>query len=377
MKDNVNSISAVPDERQITPKENMVISIEGGVKILEDLEVRAEYASSGITQDTRADALSGGNRNLTGLFLSNRASTEYFSAIRAGLDYGVRNSNIGLAYERVEPGYETLGAYFFNNDLESITLNGSTKSFDNTMNVVLNIGYQRDDLNNQRQQTSKRTVGSLNLSYNPSEIFTITASYSNFNTFTNARLNQFEDINDDNLLDDEAQLLEYKQLSQNANININYLLSKKEEIHQNLNMNYALADVSNAEDGVIRIGNASTFHNANLAYSLGFPTKGMNISVALNATLNTIGRDESTTWGPSLGINNKFLDNTLNTSFGISHNRSNGIEVDTQITNLRTTVSYLLKKKHSFNLNAIQLFKNLSSGRNRELTITLGHSYSF
>nr|WP_299172760.1 hypothetical protein [uncultured Allomuricauda sp.] len=376
-KDDVSSISTVPDEKQITPKENMVLSIEGGYKVLDDLEIRAEYASSGITQDIRADAIAGVKRNLAGLFLNSRASTEYFAAIRAGLDYGIKNSSIGLAYERVEPGYETLGAYFFNNDLESITLNAATRIFKNALNVAFNIGYQRDDLNNQKQQTSNRTVGSLNLSYNPSEVFTIVASYSNFSTFTNARLNQFEDINNGELLDDEAQLLDYKQLSQNANVNINYVFSKQETINQNLSFNYALADVSNAEGGVVRIGGVSTFHNANVAYTLGLPSRGMSITTAMNGTLNTIGRDESTTWGPTLVVNNKFFENTMNTSFGISHNRSNGISANTQISNFRATISYVLKKKHSFNLNAIQLFKNLGSGKNQEITITLGHSYNF
>lgn len=376
-KDDINSIGVVPDEQDVTPKENLVLSLEGSYKILENLQANAAYATSGMTQDLRADVLDSRPSNMAGLFLRNRTSTEYFGAFRAGLNYSLEKSTLGVAYERIAPGYETLGAYFFNNDFENITLNTSTVLFNDKLNLAFNIGYQQDDLKDQKKRSMNRTVGSVNASYNASELLTMTASYSNFTTFTNAKVNQFEVINDDNLLDDQYDVLDYKQLSQNANININYILSKKEDLQQNLNVNYALADVSNAEDGVVRLGNASTFHNGNVSYTLGFPNKGMNVTTALNGTLNTIGTENSSTWGPTLNINNKFLENTLNTIFGASYNTSNSSMAKTSVTNLRANLSYVLKEKHNFHLNVIQLFKNLSKGNTHELTITFGHSYSF
>ena len=376
-KDNPNSIGTIPSEQEIAPKENMVLGFEGSYKIMEDLQINVEYAASAITQDMRAEELNVNKGNLAGLLLYKRASTQYFNAIRAGLDYGINKSKLGVAYERIAPGYETLGAYFFNNDFENITLNTSTSLLDGKVNLALNIGYQRDDLNNQKKSSMNRTVGSLNATYNASESMTITGSYSNFTTFTNTKLNQFDVINDDNLLDDELEMLDYKQLSQNANLNINYILSKDESFQQNLNINYALADVSNAQDGVVRIGNVSTFHNGNISYTMGFPNKGMNITTALNGTLNTVGTGNSKTWGPTLNINKKFFENTLNTNLGVSHNTSNSNMMQTNVTNVRANASYILKEKHNFHLNVIQLFKNLSTGNTTELTLTFGHSYSF
>lgn len=376
-KDDINSIASVPDEQEITPKENVVLSLEGSYKIMENLQMNAAYATSAITQDLRALPLRIKSGGLAGLLLKKRTSTQYFDAIRAGLDYSFDKSTLGVAYERIAPGYETLGAYFFNNDFENITLNASTVLFDTKLSLTFNIGYQRDDLKNQKERAMNRTVGSLNATYNASELLTITGSYSNFTTFTNSKVDQFEVINDDNLLDDAYDVLDYKQLSQNANINLNYILSKKEELQQNLNVNYALADVSNSEDGVVRIGNASTFHNGNVAYTLGFPNKGMNVTTALNGTLNTVGTENASTWGPTLNVNNKFLENTLSTNFGVSHNTSNSKTAKTSVTNLRANLSYVLKEKHNFNLNVIQLFKSLPTGNRNELTITFGHSYSF
>ena len=372
-KDNSNSISTVPDDKGITPKENLVVSIEGSFKVLENLEIKAEYASTAITQDLRADTNGDNGEGLAGLFFNNRGSTEYHNAIKAGFDYSFGKSSLGVAYERIDPGYETLGAYFFNNDLENITLNSGTTLLQDKLNLSFNIGYQRDDLENQKEQATNRTVGAINATYNASEKLTITAMYSNFSTFTNARVNQFDNINDDNLLDNTNEQFDYKQLSQNANVNVNYVIAKGEDLQQNLNINYALADVVNEQGGIVRIGDASTFHNANASYTLGFPKKSMNITAAFNGTINTIGREDATIWGPTLSVNKKFLDNKLNTNFGASYNTSDN-QSSTCVTNFKANATYVYKEKHNFNLNAIQLFKSLPSVSNQELTITFGYN---
>ncbi|WP_298778389.1 hypothetical protein [uncultured Polaribacter sp.] len=376
-KDNINSIALVPDEKGVTPKENLVISIDGSYKVMEGLEVKAEYASTAITQDLRAETSNEDGQGLAGLLFNNRASTEYYKALKAGFDYSFGKSTVGVAYERIDPGYETLGAYFFNNDFENITLNYSSTLFKDKINYSFNIGYQRDDLENQKEQTTSRTVGSVNATYTASDKLTITGSYSNFSTFTNARVNQFDNINDDNLLDNIDEQFDYKQLSQNANINVNYVLSKKEDLQQNLNLNYALADVANEQDGIVRIGDASTFHNMNTSYTLGFPKQSLNITTALNGTLNTIGRENATTWGPTLSLNKKFFENKLNSSFAASYNTSDTQSGTTSVTNFRASASYVYKEKHNFNLNAIQLFKTLPTANNQDLTITFGYNYTF
>ena len=376
-KDNINSIAIIPDEKGITPKENLVVSVESSYKIREGLEVKAAYASTAITQDLRAEASNDNGQGLAGILFNNRGSTEYYTALKVGFDYNFGRSSVGVGYERIDPGYETLGAYFFNNDFENITLSSSTTLFKEKLNLSFNIGYQRDDLENQKEQATSRTVGAINATYTATEKLTITGSYSNFSTFTNARVNQFDIINDDNLLDNISDALNYKQLSQNANVNVNYVISKKEDLQQKLNLNYALADVSNEQGGIVRIGDASTFHNVNAAYTLGFPKRSLNVTAAANGTINTIGREDASTWGPTLSLNKKFFKNKLNTGFAASYNTSDNQSGSTSVTNFRANASYVYKEKHNFNLNAIQLFKALPTAKNQDLTITFGYNYSF
>ncbi|PHN99564.1 hypothetical protein CSC82_33360, partial [Rhodobacteraceae bacterium 4F10] len=205
----------------------------------------------------------------------------------------------------------------------------------------------------------------------------ITGSYSNFSTYTNNKLDQFEIINDDNLLDNQAERFNYKQLSQNANVNVSYILENSKNRRQNLNTNYSLATVANAENGIVRIGNGSTFHNFNTSYTLGLPQRKINITSALNTTYNTIGRDEAYTWGPTVAVNKKFLKDKLNTTFSTSYNQNNSKTNKTSATNFRLNTNYVYREKHNFNLSAIQLFRNTSLKNTQDLTVTFGYNYAF
>ncbi|MDC1162109.1 hypothetical protein OAT18_01570 [Tenacibaculum sp.] len=375
-KDEINSISVIPEEKKVLPKENLVLSMSGAVTVTEGLRFKGEYASTAITQDLRAEETNSGS-GIAGALFNNRASTEYYKAFKTEMEYSFDTYRFGVGYERIDPGYQTLGAYYFNNDFENITLNGATSLFQNKISLSFNIGYQRDDLANQKESKTSRTVGSVNATYALNKKVNITGSYSNFSTFTNNKLDQFEIINDDNLLDNQEQRFNYKQLSQNANVNVSYILESTKNRRQNLNTNYSLATVANENGGIVRIGDGSTFHNFNASYTMGLPNKKMNITSALNTTYNTIGRDDSFAWGPTLAVSKKFYKDKLNTTFSTSYNQSKNKTSTSSATNLRANANYIYKEKHNFNLSAIQLFRANSNRNTQDLTITFGYNYAF
>ncbi len=377
-KDDQNSIDSIPEARNITPKENLVLSVNGEVRISKNYVVQAEYASSAITQDTRASKSKTTGLSIAGAFLDNRSSTEYHSAIKTRLGYTLKSINLGVGYERIDPGYETLGAYFFNNDFENITLDLANTFLKNKLSITLNIGYQRDNLSAQKANSTNRTIGSVTAQAMFSERLSLLGSFSNFTTYTNTRPNQFDDVNDADLLDEQVEELNYRQLSRNATLSMNYVLSNKKTFIQNLAINYALNDVANEQDGNVRIGDVSSFHNVSCAHTINFPKNDVSISTAINATYNTIGREESTTWGPTLSIGKHFFNKTLISRMGGSYNQSSGISGNSRITNFRLNLGYVLLEKHNFNLNAVQLFKSVDQDKNfNEFTATFGYNYSF
>jgi len=199
-KDDQNSIDVIPEARNIVPKENLVLSIDGEVRIAKKYSVQAEYASTAISQDIRATQSETTDFSLAGVFFNGRSSTEYHTAIKTRFGYTLRSMNLGVGYERIDPGYETLGAYFFNNDFENITLDLANTFFKNKLSIALNIGYQRDNLSNLKANSTNRNIGSVNMQAVLSERLSLVGSFSNFTTYTNTRPNQFDDVNDADLL---------------------------------------------------------------------------------------------------------------------------------------------------------------------------------
>ncbi|WP_282164710.1 hypothetical protein [Cellulophaga baltica] len=376
--DNQNSIAINPDEQGVFPKENLVLDVEGRVALNNDLELNATYATTILTQDLRAQETSETTKGVLRKLFNNRASTEYYNAYKLGVKYSMYEATLGIDYERVAPGYETLGAYFFNNDFENITLNLSRPLFNHKVNLNFNVGYQRDDLEDQKANPTSRFVGAINATYTPSERLSLTGSYSNFSTYTNVRSNQFEDINDANLLDNVVDTLNYKQVSQNANLNINYILSSTKTKNENLNLNYNVSDISNAQGGVVRVGDASVFHNFSTAYTYGIKELYLNITPAVHGTYNTIGLEDAITWGPTISVKKGFLNNELKSVLSSSYNTAKNTSGTIKTTNLRGGVSYVYLEKHNLSLNAIQLFRSTPSVSGlKEFTATLAYNYSF
>ncbi len=377
-KDDQTSIDSIPEAKGVLPQENLVISVEGEVKLGKSFSLQAEYASTAITRDTRSEETDLSEVSPIAAIFNNRASTEYYNALRTRLGYAIGRVNLGLGYERIDPGYETLGAYFFNNDFENITLDVSNTFFKDKLTLAINIGYQRDDLDNLKANNTNRTIGALNATLALSERLNIAGSYSNFTTFTNIKPNQFDEINDADLLDEQIEELDYKQLSQTATMTISYSLSQQETSRQNLTLNYALNDVANEQGGIVRLGDASTFHNMNLGHTIDFSERNLSISTSVNGTYNTIGREEATTWGPTVSIGKRYFEKTLNTRLSAGYNTSNSSTAKTNIANFRGAVTYTLKERHNFNLNGVQLFRSGgSNGDLSEFTATFGYNYAF
>lgn len=379
-KDAVNSLDVAPDIKGVLPQENLVLSVNASVKIYKNIEVYGEYANSLLTNDLRANEKIS-NGGLSGTFLTGNASTETFDALNGGINLNLKNMMIGIRYEKVDPNYRTLGAYYFTNDLENITLNTTFNLLQGKVTFAGNIGRQRDNLDNTKLKETSRWVGSANVNVKISEKLMLVTSYSNFTMFTNNQLNQFTNINDNPLLIQQPMdSIDYKQISQNVNMNLNYTISNSKELTQNLNMNYSLNDMVNKENDIIRKGNISRFHNANINYAIGFPNQKLSVAASVNYTNSYTSSLTSNIWGPAVTLNKAFLKDKLTTTLGASYNRATGIaQID--VTSLRLGANYTPWNKHNFNASIIQMFRktdqDIPNPNVDELTASIGYSYSF
>jgi hypothetical protein len=379
-KDDIGSRKLILDSADVLPEENLVISIGGSKTFLKKFVVKGEFATSAITRDLRADRVSHSNLlSKAGFLYKSRTSSSYYNAYKTSLDYQLEGYTIGVGYERIEPEYRTLGAYYFNNDLENITVNGSAGLMQGKMSVAASFGKQRDNLNKAKISTMRRTVGSINVNYMHNERLTFSTSYSSFQTFTNIR-SQFVDINQltpyDNL-----DTLNFTQLSRSATLTSMYSLGKNENRKQSLMINLTYQGASDKQ-GEVEQNSGMDFYNVNSSYSLNVVPYAMTVSLSLNATLTESVGMNTRTYGPTASVTKSFFDKKLRTTLSASYNETSndGVKLNT-VLNTRLGASINIRKKHALNFSSAFVDRKIRSESSTrsvtDFTGTLGYSYAF
>lgn len=374
-KDKKNeSMMFVLDSLGILPMQNSAFSWNVGLKLIQNLTFTAEYGLSMLTRDFRAAAE---NNNFIDDILNRKTSTNIYHAFNAGLNYQLMKNTIGIGYERIDPRYQTLGAYYFNNDYENITLNFARPFLkDDKANISVSFGVQRDNLDKTKEETSNRYVGSVNLNYNPTEDLQFGLNFSTFQSYRNVR-SQFDLINEMSPYDN-TDTLQFTQLSQNLDASVMYTFQKSETSTQRLNLNASYQEAADQQGGISLPGNVSRFVNSALGYGLTLIPQNINITASINGTYSYAGMFTSYMVGPMAGITTSFFDKTLSCGFSTAYN-VNIMEGSEQgrVLNCRANASYRFFKKHNVNANIVWQNRNLPLKTTYAITATVAYSYSF
>ena len=124
-------------------------------------------------------------QDLVNGWLSAKISTQFLSAGETSLQYQAPKGGLALSYKRVDPEYRSMGAYFFQNDIEQWTITPSARLDSGRVSIIGNLGIQRDNIAGQRLVTSDRLIGNLNVNWNPNQKFGVNANWSNFGVTQN------------------------------------------------------------------------------------------------------------------------------------------------------------------------------------------------
>lgn len=363
-EDDPSSIPFIPLNTTKTPMENVVASIGGMTALGEKLFIEGEYALSGLNRNLLA-AEENNSSNTFDFVLQNRTSTNYFSAYKSSLRFQEEKYNIQLQYEHVDPDYQTLGGYFFNNDLENYTIASAFKWLKGKANTAINTGYQKNNLGGDKMATTQRWIGSVNLSFAPSNQLNFSGSFSNFSTYTKNRIQL------DPFFQNPTDTLNFYQVSRNASLTSMVNFGGKTIKHiLMLNLTHM---ITGQEIGAFTgelipdatITSPTKIYNGNLAYTLSESSKKLNITIALNGNLMNSDMMEAFFWGPNLNIAKPFFKNKLRFSAGSTFNTSvtNGI-TSGYILNHRMVlgVNPSSKTKSKISINAsLALLQKLNS----------------
>lgn len=174
----------LPDDRLLpAPAENVVLGVDWKLRLGERFNVYAEVAASGYNRNRNSAELPLENYPAaTGLdfLFTPRFSAQTGVAVKGGAGYRDGAFSVGLDYERIDPGFESMGTYFLNGDWENVRGRLGFGLFKQKMRIQTSLGRQRNNLNEQRAETSTRLIGSANVSLTVGARSSLNFNYANF-----------------------------------------------------------------------------------------------------------------------------------------------------------------------------------------------------
>lgn len=370
-KDDKFSIGENPGNLQIHPMENIALGISAHTLVLKHFMIDGEYSISILNSDTRFETGYDSVQTLKSLELSS-IGTRRFDACSAGAGYQSSYGGLMLKYERVAPDYQSLGAYYFNNDMENFTVAPSLRLLDGKFSLNGNLGLQRNNLDKMRESTTKRFAGAGNMSLNISEKLNMTFNYSNFSSYTNVRPQE------DPFFRNNMDTLNFYQVSNQAGMSMNYSFGSQEMPGS---LMFFTTFQKAREAGAAP---AFDFITANASYTRVLNSSGVSVSVLYSINSSGSADLKSCYQGPGVSLSKSFKDRNVRVSANSNFNltKMNGIKGSPVIAT-GININYSPRKtnegRHNLtgNLSWVQRFRSEMQASRREITGTINYSYNF
>ncbi|MEM9529174.1 MAG: hypothetical protein AAGA31_21365, partial [Bacteroidota bacterium] len=361
----------------VTPLDNKVVSLTGRQQFGKRLTLSAEAAHAITNTDKTAAPLADDeldfSNQLLGLFTPNQ-SVVTGQAYNLKAFYNFENTGLQAGYERVTRGFRTLGALFFNNDSERITLGASRSLLEGKLNLSANGGLERTNLDDGEAETTDRIIASITANYRPSDTWLFNAGYSNFRNDTKLR-GRADLVN-------PVDSIFLAQVTQSINgMAIRKLGAKERPASLSLVVNHQRAN--NIINDEVSTDNQTRFTNLALTYAAGNPSSGFQYNVGVATNFTVLGDISTNSLSPSLGLTKVLWNNSLTTQLrtALSFISSpDAPERENSVLNFSFGANYKLKNSQSINLSVIHLnrFGSEQENRNfREWYGTIGYGYRF
>ncbi|MEM7037330.1 MAG: hypothetical protein AAF570_10145 [Bacteroidota bacterium] len=366
-RDDLGSI-ALPEETDVVlPEENLVIGLTARKKFTKKLSLEVDAAQSAITRDIRGPlAASEGASNIGyfGPLFEQRASSQTHPALNAKLNYKGKTYSIGLNYRRVDTDYRTLGAYFFNNDIEEATVKLSKRLLKGKLNLNANVGGQRNNLQADKATRSSRLVGSGSISYAPVPTWTFSLNASNFSSYLRVQRDLLTDS------------LNFYQVTRNAALNIAHQMGS-EDRPQNIGLSIAYQDAVGRTEYAIEPENATDFLNLALTHRINFKPQTLSLNTSLSFASSNSNGMSTVFFGPVFGVNKDILNKRGKAGYRMSYQQ---VLID-GATNSAVLINALngslkLWEKHGLSASTQYLIKSGAAGFS-ELRGTVGYMFQF
>jgi hypothetical protein len=269
------------------------------------------------------------------------SSSEYSTGLTSSLTYSERKFTLGLQYRRLDPNFQSFGAYYFNTDVENITVNTKFGLLKNKITVSGNIGVQNDNLRNNKASRSSRLISMANASYNSGKVFSINGSFSNYSI--NQQPGRLP-------LNDTIKLY---QSNRNITLTPTFTFNSSKN-QQMVQLNLVLMDLTD-HNQFTAVNSEVNSRMALLTYFFNHAKSGLSVMTGVNYTTMTSFYSNQTIYGINSDVGKPFFKGKLNGHIGFSANRSNVNTTSGWVNTITSSVTFKPHPKHLFKLNFSQM----------------------
>ena len=229
-------------------------------------------------------------------------ASELFGAVDAAIRYKTKNFSLRLQYRHVDAGFQSMGAYFLNNDLENYTIAPSFMLAKRKFRFSGSFGIQRDDLANKKRARANKIIGSANLSADITEHLGIDGNYSNYAVSQTVKTIRFADS------------LKVVQSSSQLSVTPRYTITGTSLTHTIL----LSANLSKAKElNPVRVDSLNgdiSMYNYLLNYQINLLRQSASVSVSFNHTQLKSPLLKDGNNGVTLGLSKSAFANALTVS---------------------------------------------------------------
>ena len=343
-EDDSTSIDPIDKPKYNLPAANLVGGVNARVKFSKSLHLEAEGAYSIYTDNQRLEEYKFTDISFTPPIVMN-ASTDQFMALRSSLIYqSQKGTKFGLNYRRIDPGYKSMGVYFINNDMENFTVSTAFKMLKKKMQVKGSLGLEHNNLKTTRKATTKKVIGSANISYNPVRAFGINLNYSNYTiNQTPGRVQIGDSIK---IYQTNATLLIMPHVQ---------FSSKNKKINHFITLPFTRVGLV---DKNLYSNKLTEFTMTNLMFSYNLNLAPSNLSFTVSALFNQVDMTTGTSYNKTatLGVMKLMLDKKLNMALNVNVSQSENSSETINIVTPVLTARYKINKHHSLRFKLYAIF---------------------
>jgi hypothetical protein len=378
--DNPNSIPVPDSSFQIYPSENVIISLETVKAISSKINLKAEYAQSGFTENRSINTVRQTSflRNYAGLLETNE-STRWNQAFDIGLHLTLKKATLSVQYERIDPGFRTMGALFFLNDLENVHMGLKIRLWKNKLQLSGKAGLQKNNLNGTQVNKYKRFVGSGMLNYHATERLSFFGSASSFNNVVFR--SSIQDVNS------PLTVTELILNNEDYNLGASYLVQKSQRLQGNLQLNFNYSKGLSIENDIIQSDANTQASNLIAYYTLLFVPEKWGLTIMGGRQTISFGFTKNQNVIAGIGVNKTLFRDLISVGINssISFNKQwmdESLNASGELINMGISVSYKINESMQLIFNSMFLSNNTIDIQNiqrrfGELRSSLVFTYRF